>query len=167
MNLKSVKTFLILFGIYSLASCSDQAPASQAGDTAALPTNASSEEASEQMDIERWNSAEQVELGRTVFTQNCAVCHGAQAQGTVEDWREKLADGSFPPPPLNGSAHAWHHPQEILLRVIDYGGEAMGGKMPAFIDVLEPDEKLAAIAYFQSFWSDDIYRQWMQMGGTN
>ncbi|MFT7471571.1 MAG: mono/diheme cytochrome c family protein [Kiritimatiellia bacterium] len=167
MNLKAMKIFLTLFGIVSLASCTDQATVSQADGSVASPASASSEEISEQMEVERWNSAEQVVLGREVFTQNCAVCHGAQAQGTVEDWREKLDDGSFPPPPLNGSAHAWHHPQEILLRVIDYGGEAMGGKMPAFIDVLENDEKLAAVAYFQSFWSDDIYQQWMQMGGTN
>jgi mono/diheme cytochrome c family protein len=165
MSLKSVKTLLTLFGIIALVSCTDQAPVSQANGPAAPP--ASSEVASEQIGVERWNSAEQVVLGSEVFTQNCAVCHGAQAQGAVGDWREKLADGSFPPPPLNGSAHAWHHPQEILLRVIDYGGEAMGGKMPAFIDVLEDHEKLAAVAYFQSFWTDDIYQQWMQMGGTN
>ena len=117
--------------------------------------------------MSRWYSDEQQALGSEVFTQNCAVCHGAQAQGTVEDWRARLDDGSFPPPPLNGSAHAWHHPQEILLQVVNYGGESLGGKMPAFIDVLDDAEKLAAIAYFQSFWTDDIYQQWMQMGGTN
>ena len=167
MKFNTVKISLLLLGIISLVSCSDQATVSQAGGSAQLPASAGSAEASEQMDIERWNSAEQVVLGREVFAQNCAVCHGSEAQGTVADWREKLDDGSFPPPPLNGSAHAWHHPQEILLRVIDYGGEAMGGKMPAFIDVLEPDEKLAAVAYFQSFWTDEIYQQWMQMGGTN
>ena len=167
MNFKTVKIFLTLFGIISLANCTDQATASQTDGVSVLPSNASSEEASEQVGVKRWNSVEQVALGREVFTQNCAVCHGAQAQGIVGDWREKLDDGSFPPPPLNGSAHAWHHPQEILLRVIDYGGEAMGGKMPAFIDVLEQDEKLAAVAYFQSFWTDEIYQQWMQMGGTN
>ena len=167
MNLKAMKFFLTLLGLTSLLSCTDQASVSQADGSGAMPVNASSEEALDQMYVERWNSAEQVVLGRAVFMQNCAVCHGDEAQGTVGDWREKLADGSFPPPPLNGSAHAWHHPQEILLRVIDYGGEAMGGKMPAFIDVLENDEKLAAVAYFQSFWTDDIYQQWMKMGGTN
>ena len=167
MNFKTVKIFFTLFGIISLASCTDQAIDSQTDGATVLSSNTSSEKVSEQAGVERWNSVEQVALGREVFTQNCAVCHGAQAQGIVGDWREKLDDGSFPPPPLNGSAHAWHHPQEVLLRVIDYGGEAMGGKMPAFIDVLEQDEKLAAVAYFQSFWTDEIYQQWMQMGGTN
>ena len=90
MNLKTVKTFLTLFGVISLVSCTDQAAVSQADDSAASPVSANSEAASEQMGVARWNSAEQVVLGREVFTQNCAVCHGAQAQGTVSDWREKV-----------------------------------------------------------------------------
>lgn len=166
MNFKAIKIFFILFGITFLASCTDQVISLQVDDSAALSANASSGKASEQLDVERWNSAEQVALGRQVFAQNCALCHGKEAQGTVSDWREKLEDGSFPPPPLNGSAHAWHHPQEVLLRVIDYGGEAMGGKMPAFIDVLGQGEKLATIAYFQSFWTDETYKKWIKMGGT-
>ena len=167
MNLNTMKIFLTLFCIISLASCTDQMISLQVDGSGVLSANASSDEPSEKMNVERWNSAEQVVLGREVFAQNCAVCHGTEAQGIVSDWREKLDDGSFPPPPLNGSAHAWHHPQEVLLRVIDYGGEAMGGKMPAFIDALGQGEKLAAIAYFQSFWADEIYQQWMQMGGIN
>ena len=148
---------LLVFACFAvLAACEEQTPVAQ--------SPASEDSAST---VTRWYQSNQVVLGRQVFAENCAVCHGAEAQGTGGDWRERLDDGSFPPPPLNGSAHAWHHPQEILLRVIDYGGAAMGGKMPEFIDVLEQEEKLAAIAYFQSFWSDDIYQQWMQMGGTN
>lgn len=167
MKLNSIKTHLALLVILVLVSCTDQATVSEADGSTQPPASTSREEAVERAGVARWYDGDQVVLGREVFTQNCAVCHGAEAQGTVADWREKLDDGSFPPPPLNGSAHAWHHPQEILLRVIDYGGEAMGGKMPEFIDVLEQDEKLAAVAYFQSFWSDDIYQQWMQMGGAN
>tara|TARA_B110000858_G_scaffold197470_2_gene259232 strand:- start:51256 stop:51759 length:504 start_codon:yes stop_codon:yes gene_type:complete len=167
MSFKLVRTALALLGIVCLVTCGDQAIVSKTAGPAAPPASTSSEEASEQANVGRWYDGEQVVLGREVFTQNCAVCHGAQAQGIVGDWREKLDDGSFPPPPLNGSAHAWHHPQEVLMRVIDYGGEAMGGKMPAFIDVLERDEKLAAIAYFQSFWSEETYQQWMKMGGAN
>ena len=38
--------------------------------------------------------------------------------------------------------------------------------MPAFANRISETEKLAAIAYFQSFWNDDIYGNWEQMGGT-
>ena len=162
MNLKCAKIVFVLFGIIYLVGCSDQATVSDAPST-----STSDEEVSSQTAVRRWYDSEQVVLGRGVFAQNCAVCHGAEAQGLVEDWRVKLDDGSFPPPPLNGSAHAWHHPREVLMQVIDQGGEEIGGKMPAFAGVLGRDEKLAAIAYFQSFWSEEIYQRWMKLDGAN
>ena len=67
----------------------------------------------------RWYSVEQIQTGSRVFQDECAQCHGAQAQGITADWRERLDDGSFPPPPLNGSAHAWHHPLSVLLQLIN------------------------------------------------
>lgn len=115
----------------------------------------------------RWYSQAQVERGAQVFAQNCAVCHGERAEGLSDDWRQRLDDGSFPPPPLNGSAHAWHHPLPVLLQVINQGGAEFGGKMPGFAELLSEPEKLAAIAYFQSFWSEEIYAQWQQIGGTD
>ena len=115
----------------------------------------------------RWYSRDQVAQGGLVFAANCAICHSSNAEGIAEDWKQRLDDGSFPPPPLNGSAHAWHHPNSMLIQVIDNGGAAFGGKMPAFKDVLEEAEKLAAIAYFQNYWTDETYNQWEQMGGTN
>ena len=115
----------------------------------------------------RWYTTGQVEAGASVFAVHCADCHGDAAQGTVADWQARLPDGSFPPPPLNGSAHTWHHPLSVLLQVIDMGGVPLGGQMPAFDDVLADDEKLAAVAWFQDFWSDEIYEQWLMMGGAN
>jgi len=109
---------------------------------------------------DRWYSSDQAAQGKTVFTNNCASCHGKQAQGLVADWKQPLADGKYPPPPLNGTAHAWHHPKAQLLRSINNGGIPLGGTMPAFADKLRDDEKLAAIAYFQSFWPEKIYRTW-------
>ncbi len=122
----------------------------------------------ERVDAEtgRWYSAELAADGAPVFAEHCAQCHGAAAEGLVADWRARLADGSFPPPPLNGSAHAWHHPLSVLLQVIDQGGVALSGQMPGFAQVLDEREKLAAIAWFQQFWSDEIYRQWLLLGGT-
>ena len=114
----------------------------------------------------RWYSVEQVQTGSKGFQDHCAQCHGVQAQGGTADWRARLEDGSFPPPPLNGSAHAWHHPLSVLLQVINQGGVPLGGQMPAFANRILDTEKLAAIAYFQSFWNDDIYGNWEQMGGA-
>lgn len=115
----------------------------------------------------RWYSQAQLESGAGIFQQHCASCHGREAEGLVADWRARQADGSLPPPPLNGSAHAWHHPLPVLLQVINDGGAPYGGKMPAFAEQLSATEKRAVIAYFQDFWDDETYQQWLQMGGIN
>ena len=128
---------------------------------------ASSAPGSVPVDAPRWYSSNQLELGAQVFADNCSDCHGPRAQGRFDDWKQTLPDGSFPPPPLNGNAHAWHHPLSVLLGVINQGGVAYGGKMPAFQASLNEQEKLAVIAYFQDFWSTQTYDNWLQMGGTN
>lgn len=109
--------------------------------------------------VERWYDTEQVAQGKRLFSQQCATCHGGKAEGTP-DWRKPGADGKYPPPPLNGTAHAWHHPHDILRRTVQEGGAKLGGSMPPFKDKLSPAEIDAVIAYVQSQWSDEIYNAW-------
>lgn len=112
----------------------------------------------------RWYTKTQVLQGQEIFAKNCAICHGQKAEKTVL-WKKTLPDGSYPAPPLNGDAHAWHHPYEQLMSIITNGGKLYDGKMPAFGDKLTNKEKEAAISYFQSFWTDEIYNLWIQHGG--
>jgi mono/diheme cytochrome c family protein len=97
-----------------------------------------------------------IELGQSLFDKNCIGCHGVGAQGIVKDWRKSVADGKFPPPPLNGTAHAWHHPQKQLLQSINDGGTKIGGQMPAFRDKFNEDEKQALLDYIYSLWPKEI-----------
>ena len=113
----------------------------------------------------RWYSPSHVKAGKRVFDANCAVCHGDQGQGLAEDWKQPLADGSYPPPPLNGTAHTWHHPASQLMRTISEGGAAFGGKMPGFSKLLSDVEKATVIAYFQNWWPQEIYDEWIKRGG--
>ncbi len=158
MNKPNLKKLLALLALSSLLiACGEaESPGNVAGsdETTAVGTG-------------RWYSQQQLDNGAQVFATNCSVCHGDQAQGLTADWRSRQANGSFPPPPLNGSAHAWHHPVSVLLQVIDFGGEDLGGQMPPFESVLNQDEKMAAIAYFQSFWPDELYLDWVDMDGVN
>ena len=78
---------------------------------------------------ERWFNQAVVDYGAGLFQQNCAVCHGANAEGT-SDWKKTDANGNYPPPPLDGSAHAWHHSIPQLVRSIKEGGIKLGGVMP-------------------------------------
>ena len=111
----------------------------------------------------RWYTHEQVSRGKPLFAQHCAVCHGEWGQGLAEDWRKTDASGHYPPPPLNGTAHTWHHPTEVLLRTIENGGVPLGGVMPAFESALNQDEAREVIAYFQSLWPNEIYARWLEI----
>jgi len=108
----------------------------------------------------RWYTQAQVDQGREVFLTHCASCHGTQAEGT-EEWWVPDDDGFYPPPPLNGTAHDWHHPLEELLDYIEHGGLRFGGQMPPFGDIVDQEERHAAVAFFQSFWPEEIYRRWV------
>jgi len=108
---------------------------------------------------ERWYNQEIVSYGAQLFQQNCAVCHGSNAEGT-KDWKKTDANGHYPPPPLNGTAHAWHHSIPQLARSIKEGGIKLGGLMPPFGDQLSDQDVLAVIAYFQSKWPDKVYQVW-------
>lgn len=107
----------------------------------------------------RWYSNEQAQRGLEIYQNNCASCHG-KAGASVPNWRELQANGTYPPPPLNGSAHSWHHPMPFLKYQISQGGMANGGYMPAFGAALSAQEIEDVIAGFQSFWSDEIYQVW-------
>ena len=57
----------------------------------------------------RWYTQSQVDTGKVLFDANCVVCHGSEARGTPE-WHKPLANGNYPPPPLDGSAHCLASP---------------------------------------------------------
>ena len=114
----------------------------------------------------RWYTEKQVQKGEVLFLKYCASCHGKRAQKTVQ-WKKILSDGSYPSPPLNGNAHAWHHPKSKLKDIISNGGKLYDGKMPAFKEILSSRQEDELIAYFQHFWSDDIYSIWKTNGGLS
>ncbi len=107
----------------------------------------------------RWYTEGQVAAGEPLYQAHCAVCHGADGSATP-DWRKTDANGNFPPPPLNGSAHTWHHPLVVLTATIEKGGAQYGGLMPGFAQTIDADGRLAIVAYIQSWWTDDIYARW-------
>lgn len=103
-----------------------------------------------------------VSRGGRLYRQNCAECHGRAAEG-APDWRQRDADGMFPPPPLNGTGHAWHHPRRMLHSVIAHGSPGGQGKMPAWRDRLSDEQIDDIITWFQSKWPDQVYAAWQRM----
>jgi mono/diheme cytochrome c family protein len=143
-----------------LSACSEQRssssaeaiPDQEAGTTAAV----SSTPAPHGLD------ARLVARGGDIYKVNCAVCHGANAEG-APNWQRKGPDGKLPPPPLDANGHAWHHPSVWLHDMIRQGSVARGGNMPAWEGKLSDDDIAAVIAWIQSRWPEEIYRSWLAM----
>lgn len=101
----------------------------------------------------------QMKRGGLLYQQYCAHCHGENAQG-AGNWQMRDAAGRMPAPPLDGTGHAWHHPEKVLIDVIQNGTRRIGGNMPPWKDKLSKAQIHDVIAWFQSKWSDEIYAAW-------
>jgi mono/diheme cytochrome c family protein len=103
-------------------------------------------------------SAATLALGKTLYMQHCATCHGAALKGQP-DWKSPLPSGRMPAPPHDASGHTWHHPDGVLFRITKEGPAAVVGggyesDMPGFGEVLSDGEIQAVIAFIKSAWPE-------------
>ncbi len=97
--------------------------------------------------------------GKALYDENCKRCHLEGGKGS-KDWRIQGPDGKYPPPPLDGTAHTWHHPKAVLVSVIKNGSPGGMGNMPPHRDKLSDNDIEAIITWFQSLWTEEAYRAW-------
>lgn len=153
MNKTTTRLLGALLAGLALTAC-EQAPPATAGmpgagaDTAPLDRNL---------------DAHQVARGQGVYAQYCTACHGPEGKGLPGDWRIRDAEGRYPPPPLDDSAHAWHHPTAVLLEAVREGSPEGEGDMPAWKGTLSEQEMQDVVAYIKSLWSDPVYRLWWKI----
>jgi mono/diheme cytochrome c family protein len=107
-----------------------------------------------------WQS--QVKLGAGIYARHCSSCHGTSLEGQP-NWKKRLADGSYPAPPLDETGHTWHHPDSILFATVKLGGQATAppdfrANMPAFSGVLSDNEIRAVLVLIKSRWPPEIRR---------
>ena len=146
-------TLAMVSAALGLAGCENQSEAVASIDKKVAPV------AAEAKPLTRWYTQIQVDRGAPLYQTHCASCHKPDASGTP-DWKKTTADGKYPPPPLNGTAHAWHHPLSILRQQIGKGGAPVGGTMPAFSGQLNANQIDDILAWVQSHWSDEVYGMW-------
>jgi mono/diheme cytochrome c family protein len=104
----------------------------------------------------------QLARGAKLYQKHCARCHGDRGQSTVLPWNVRQADGFYPPPPLDDTAHAWHHPSAVLAGVVGDGSPPGEGRMPAWRGILATQDIADVVVYLTSFWSDATYRLWFE-----
>ena len=63
-------------------------------------------------------------LGRSVYSEYCASCHGANLKGQP-NWRNRNPNGYLPAPPHDETGHTWHHSDQYLFLMTKYGIEEM------------------------------------------
>jgi len=103
---------------------------------------------------------DEVALGRQVYLEQCATCHGQNAEGQP-NWKQPDANGNLPAPPHDDSGHTWHHADGLLYEIIRDGFRdplkppASPLTMPAFGDQLNDAEIRAVITYFKNLWSEE------------
>jgi mono/diheme cytochrome c family protein len=112
-----------------------------------------------------------VDLGKLVYKNNCASCHGVNLEGQ-ERWRVPDANGYMPAPPHDETGHTWHHPDEYLFLMTKYGLEEIIGQeypnnMPAYKDILSDEEILASLSFIKSTWSREIKLQHDEINEMN
>ena len=117
------------------------------------------------------NDKDLVGLGKLVYENNCASCHGVNLEGQ-ERWRQPDANGYMPAPPHDESGHTWHHPDEYLFLMTKYGLEEIIGQeypnnMPAYNDVLSDQEIVVALSFIKSTWSTRIRLQHDKINKTS
>jgi mono/diheme cytochrome c family protein len=102
------------------------------------------------------SSVRAIAMGRTLYAEHCASCHGANLEGQA-NWRQRLPNGRMPAPPHDASGHTWHHSDTALFRVTKEGSAAVAGggyasDMPGFGAVLKDEEIRAVLAFIKSTW---------------
>ena len=98
-----------------------------------------------------------VALGRAVYLEHCAACHGGKGQGAA-NWQSPDAAGELPPPPHDSAGHTWKHADGMLYRIVSGGwrdpyNETERLTMPAFGGVLAPAEIEAVVTYMKTMWT--------------
>lgn len=102
-------------------------------------------------------TSEDIALGKRLYAENCASCHGTDLEGQP-DWKRRLPSGRMPAPPHDESGHTWHHSDQDLFTMTKLGLAALvpdyDSDMPEFGDMLNDAEIKAVLGFIKSTWPE-------------
>lgn len=112
--------------------------------------------------------SENVTIGKNIYKENCASCHGINLEGQP-DWMQPGVDQLLPAPPHDETGHTWHHSDEILFGITKHGvAKFLNLKnyktnMPAYENTLSDEEIIAVLSYIKSTWPEDMRKRHDEM----
>lgn len=107
--------------------------------------------------------AADLSIGRALYVDHCAACHGVDLEG-APDWQRPGPDGLLAAPPHDETGHTWHHGDGMLFDYVKRGGQAVlddlgvsfTSGMPGFSNVLVDAEIDAILTFIRSTWPERI-----------
>ena len=107
--------------------------------------------------------------GKELYVKNCAICHGAEAQGqdVTRHMGGMREDGTYIAPGLNGKAHSWHHPPDLLFRIVKFGSPAPNSPMVGWQGKMSDGEIQAVLSYLQSMWPEQLRQEYRRQHAMN
>jgi len=98
--------------------------------------------------------------GSRIYLENCAQCHGPEAQGHP-DWQNSAVTAA---PPLNGTGNEWKRRRSDLVAVIQ-NGLSRDGKpvMPGWKGRLSDKDIDDLLTWLTALWPNDVYQRWQKV----
>ncbi len=90
--------------------------------------------------------------GEGLYKTYCQSCHGKRGVGEPGIPNSIRQPEYFTAPPLDDSAHAWHHTDEGMVKTI-LGGSPRTKRMPAWKKAISEKQARDIVAYIKSLWS--------------
>jgi mono/diheme cytochrome c family protein len=92
-------------------------------------------------------------LGKRLYAEHCAGCHGRNLQGQPL-WQLADAYAGKRAPAFDETGEMWRRADEEIFRTVKFGGFAAGlvTAMPAFGQTLGDDQILAVVAFIKARW---------------
>jgi mono/diheme cytochrome c family protein len=90
--------------------------------------------------------------GRKLYEDYCRDCHGARGVGERPKDMYARDEYGFVAPPLDNSAHAWHHSDEGIVETILRGSDR-NKRMIAWKGTLSRQDAEDIVAYLKSIWN--------------
>lgn len=148
------KLFLLLVCLLWIAGCSDDSQEK----ASSQPSTGAREAAPQQnFDINR------IARGARLYQENCAQCHGPEAQGHP-DWQHAKQQGYAAAPPLDGTGPAIKRRKAEMIAIIRNGLKQDGVPvMPGWGARVSDDEIEDVITWYQALWPAQVYGRWRQL----